>query len=169
MDDQFFAELVVRLIGEPGAPARFDARPLKADPDVLAPVTASLAVPSAQVSTARSRVLARVGADTSDALLAMRCPGWTMVAMDSTLARPCPHERRRIYMVGTARQGPAAYPDGTRADLRGAVASGEMRSVRVVLMEIGPRGLAVTAFDYVYHRTGEGWRFLVKVGLYVME
>jgi len=169
VDDQFFAELVVRLVAESGAPARFDARPLRADADVVVPSPAALAPPSARAIAARRRVLASGRADTADALLAMRCPGWTIVATDSTLSRLCPRERQRIYLIGPTREGPALFPDGSPAGLRGAVASGPMRSVRVLLVEAGPRGLAVTAFDYVYHRTGEGWRFLVKVGLFVRE
>lgn len=169
VDDQFFAELVVRLLAETGAPAHFDARVIRADVDVVAPTPAALAAPSSRVAAARRRVLARVGADTADALLAMRCPGWTIVATDTTLARACPRDRQRIYMIGTAREGPALFPDGSPAGLRGVVASGPMRSVRVLSVAAGPRGLAVTAFDYVYQRTGSGWQFLLKVGVYVTE
>jgi hypothetical protein len=169
VDDQFFADIAVRLIRENGPPARFDARPLRPEPDVVAPSPDALAANAASVAATRRPVLTRVSADSADALLAMQCPGWTIIALDSTLARPCPRERQRIYMIGTARPGPAAFPDGSPAGMRGASTSAPMRSVRVILLEIGPRGLAVTAYDHVYHLTDAGWRFLIKVPLFVME
>lgn len=168
-EDQFLADIAVRLIRENGPPARFDARPLRPDPDVVAPSTGALAANSARVAATRRRVLTRVSADSADALLAMRCPGWTLIALDSTLARPCPREQQRIYMIGTARPGPTAFPDGSSAWMRGASTAAPMRSVRVILLEIGPRGLAVTAYDHVYHLTEAGWRFLIEVPLFVME
>jgi hypothetical protein len=53
--------------------------------------------------------------------------------------------------------------------MRDVSTSAPMKSVRVLLLDVGPRGLAVTAFDHVYHLTPDGWRFLIMVPLHVFE
>lgn len=168
-EEWLFEDVVQRIAAERGPRLLVDVRSLRPSHELVVPRLEDLQPQTSDELARRRKVVAAAGAATADAVVAMSCPGWTLVLTDSTLSRTCPRDVERLIVIALSRPGPATFPDGSPAPMRGESSSSRMRSVRVLLLQRTPRGNAVTTYDHVYYWTDTGWRFLVKVPLYVME
>ncbi|HUQ46029.1 MAG TPA: hypothetical protein VM033_05225 [Gemmatimonadaceae bacterium] len=162
-DSSAFAAVVRRELADKSPPEQVDPRPLRYEQRLIIVTEAARAADAATELAARRSTLRALGVIEGDATLPANCAGSETAAPDPVHRRGCPSVDRKVLAVSLPHAG-----DATTDSLPAAFSSPRW-TVRAVLAEIGPGGVAYFATDYVLEERRGRWSVLKQFFVGVRE
>jgi hypothetical protein len=162
-DSSAFAVVVRRELAAKSAPEQVDLRPLRYDKNIIVVTEAARAVATTTELAARRATLRTLGVAEGDATLPANCAGSETAAPDPVYRRGCPSTSRKVLAVSLPHAGDAT------TDSLSAGFPVPRWTVRAVLAEIGPGGVAYFATDYVLEERQGHWSVLKQFFVGVRE